>query len=183
MVARGQGYSVRTERNIVHLILASPAVTARDFPGQLPDLEDVESAVYLRGTEFNVFGEMHRIAQRQFHWQRGYFNLPQLYRYTYIYAQGKCGEFFQQKYGIPVTELSFVGFALFVQTMKAPWINRTVSFPELELTEELLKKALPLLLISADRAREETIHGAVEAAASLSSYLAVRAEALAIVLG
>jgi hypothetical protein len=49
---------------------------------RLRKLEDVESAVYLRGGGLNIFGEMHRIAQRQFHWQRGYLNLPQFYRYS-----------------------------------------------------------------------------------------------------
>ena len=56
-------------------------------------LEDVELAVYLKKRD--VFTELHRIAQRQFHWQQGYYNLPQLYRYSYIYGQGECGEWFE----------------------------------------------------------------------------------------
>jgi hypothetical protein len=123
---------------------------------RLRKLEDVESAVYLRGGNFNVFGELHRIAQRTFHWQRGYLNLPQLYRYAFIYAQGKCGEYFEKAYGLPITELNFVGFVLFTQSMRAPWISRTFTVPELDLTADLLKRALPLLLASADRAREQT---------------------------
>jgi hypothetical protein len=123
---------------------------------RLRKLENVESAVYLRGGDFNVFGEMHRIAQRQFHWQRGYLNLPQLYRYAFIYAQGKCGEYFEKTYKLPITELNFVAFALFVGSMRAPWISRTFTVPELGLTADLLKRSLPLLLISAERAREET---------------------------
>ena len=42
---------------------------------RLRALENVESARYLSG-DFTIWGEMHRIAQRQFHWQRGYFNNP-----------------------------------------------------------------------------------------------------------
>ena len=127
-----------------------------DLVNRLRKLEDVESAVYLRGSDFNVFGELHRIAQRQFHWQRGYLNLPQFYRYAFIYAQGKCGEYFEKTYGLPITELNFVGFALFAHSMHAPWISRTVRVPELELTADIIKRALPSLLVSADRAREET---------------------------
>lgn len=125
---------------------------------RLRKLEDVESAVYLKstGTTFNVFDELHRIAQRTFHWQRGYFNLPQFYRSAFIYAQGRCGTYFQGKYGIPITELSFVGFLLYTQFMKVPWLNRGMVVPELEFTNDLMKKALPLLLISADEARAET---------------------------
>lgn len=127
-----------------------------DLVNRLRKLEDIESAVYLRGSDFNVFDELHRIAQRQFHWQRGYWNLPQLYRYAYLYAQGKCGEYFKHTYGIPITELNFVGVALFLQSTQAAWTKRSIALPELELTEDLVERALPLLLISANQAREET---------------------------
>jgi hypothetical protein len=127
-----------------------------DLVNRLRKLEDVESSVYLRGGEFNVFGELHRIAQRQFHWQRGYLNLPQFYRNAFIYAQGKCGEYFEKTYGLPITELNFVAFALFARSMRLPWISRTFTVPELDLTTDLMNRALPLLLISMDRAREET---------------------------
>ena len=40
--------------------------------------------------------------------------------------------------------------------MHTPWISRTFTVPQLELTDDLMKRALPLLLVSADRAREET---------------------------
>jgi hypothetical protein len=128
-----------------------------DLVNRLRKLENVESAVYLRGGGFNIFGELHRIVQRQFHWQRGYLNLPQFYRYAFIYAQGKCREYFETKYGLPVTELNFVAFALFAHSMSTPWKSRTTfTVPELDLTADLVKRALPLLLISADHAREET---------------------------
>jgi hypothetical protein len=127
-----------------------------ELVNRLRKLEEVESAVYLRGGDFNVFGELHRVAQRQFHWQRGYLNLPQFYRYAFIYAQGRCGEYFEKTYGLPITELNFVGFSLFVQSMRAPWISRTLTLPQLELTTDVMKRALPLLLVSADRAREVT---------------------------
>jgi len=123
---------------------------------RLRKLEDVESAVYLQDGELNVFAEIYRIAQRQFHWQRGYFNVSQFYRYAYLYAQGKCGEYFQRKFGIPVAEFNFVGFALFTQSQRTPWVKRNIALPEVGLTEEIVKQALPLLLISVNKAREET---------------------------
>ncbi len=122
----------------------------------LRKLEDAEASTYLRNSEFNIFGEMHRIAQRQFHWQRGYFNLPQLYRYAYIYAQGKCGEYFERVHGFPIAELNFVGVALFLQSATMPWISKAFAVPELGLTPELVKQALPLLHISLDAARDAT---------------------------
>jgi hypothetical protein len=42
----------------------------------LNELENAESSMYLRHD--NALLEMHRIAQRQFHWQRGFANLPEL---------------------------------------------------------------------------------------------------------
>jgi hypothetical protein len=134
----------------------SKFVSVGDLVNRLRGLESAETAVYLRGGDFNIFGELHRIAQRQFHWQHGYLNLPQFYRYAFIYAQGICGEYFEKTYGLPITELNFVAFALFTQSMHAPWIRRTFAIPELELTADLMKRALRLLLISVDRAREES---------------------------
>jgi hypothetical protein len=57
--------------------------SAAELVNRLRKLEDIESAVYLQGRKFNILDEMHRIAQRQFHWQRGYLNLPQFYRYAF----------------------------------------------------------------------------------------------------
>ena len=105
-----------------------------DLVNRLRKLENVESAVYLSGANFNIFDELHRIAQRQFHWQRGYLNLPQFYRYAFIYAHGKCGEYFEKTYGLPITELNFVRFTLFAHSMRTPWISRTFTIPELDLT-------------------------------------------------
>jgi hypothetical protein len=123
---------------------------------RLRKLEDVESGIYLHDGGITIFAELHRIMQRQFHWQRGYFNLPQFYRYAFIYGQGKCGEYFEKTFGLPISELNLVGFALFGQSMRAPWIGREFTIPEVGLTADLLKRTLPLILISADRAREET---------------------------
>lgn len=47
--------------------------SAANLVNRLRQLENVESAVYLRSDDFNIFGELHRIAHRQFHWQQGYF--------------------------------------------------------------------------------------------------------------
>ena len=124
-----RGFGVRIEDEVLVTDSGYRLLTT-SFPRKL---EDVESVVYLRGGDFNVFGELHRIAQRQFHWQRGYLNLPQFYRYAFIYAQGKCGEYFEKTYGLPITELNFVGFVLFAQSMCAPWISSTFTIPELEL--------------------------------------------------
>jgi len=127
----------------------------RQTINRLRALEDVESARYLSG-DFTIWGEMHRIAQRQFHWQRGYFNIPQIYRYAYLYAQGKCADFFRQTYGFEITDLIFTGFGLFVAYNAGPWVLRKTSVPEIGLTDEIVQRVFPMMSCSRDEARNET---------------------------
>src|ERR1051326_4514201 len=111
---------------------------------RLRALENVEAARYLSG-DFSIWGEMHRVAQRQFHWQRGYFNTPQIYRYAYLYAQGRCADYFKQAYGLEITDLIFTGFGLFAAYCASPWVRRKSSIPEIGLTEEIIERAFPMM--------------------------------------
>lgn len=122
---------------------------------RLRALENVESSRYLSG-DFTIWGEMHRIAQRQFHWQRGYFNTPQLYRYAYLYAQGKCADYFKHVYGFEITDLIFTGFGLYAHYLTGPWISRKTSVPEIGLTDEIVQRTFPMMSCSGDEARKET---------------------------
>jgi hypothetical protein len=76
----------------------------------LRGVEDAESGVYLR--HHPVLNELHRIGQRIFPWQRGYFNVPQFYRSAFIYGQGKCAEYFRVSTGLAIDEFSLIGFGL-----------------------------------------------------------------------
>ena len=127
----------------------------RETVNRLRALENVESANYLDGN-FSIWSEMHRIAQRQFHWQRGYFNTPQVYRYAYIYAQGQCAEYFQRAYGFRITDLIFTGFGLFAAYQASPWVSRQTAIPEIGLTNEIVQRSLQLMSSSLDEARAET---------------------------
>ena len=127
----------------------------RQTINRLRSLENVESARYLSG-DFTIWGEMHRIAQRQFHWQRGYFNTPQLYRYAYLYAQGRCADYFKRTYGFEITDLIFTGFGLFSAYLTDPWVPRKTSVPEVGLTDEIVQRAFPMMSCSRDEARTGT---------------------------
>ena len=129
---------------------------------RLRALENVEAARYLSG-DFAIWGEMHRIAQRQFHWQRGYFNTPQVYRYTYLYGKGKCADYFKQAFGFEITDLILTGFGLFTSYLKGPWVLRQSSIPEIGLTDEIVRRALPMMSCSVDEARAETAALVVQA--------------------
>lgn len=128
---------------------------ARQTINRLRSLENVESARYLTG-DFTIWGEMHRIAQRQFHWQRGYFNTPQVYRYAYLYARGKCAEYFKQAYGFDISDLIFTGFGLFSAYLNSPSVPRVTSVPEVGLTDDIVQRALPMMSCSREQARIAT---------------------------
>ena len=42
----------------------------RETVNRLRTLENIKSGLYLARDTFNILSEMHRIGQRQFHWQR-----------------------------------------------------------------------------------------------------------------
>ncbi len=127
----------------------------RQTVNRLRALENIESARYLSG-DFTIWGEMHRIAQRQFHWQRGYFNTAQIYRYAYLYAQGKCADYFRHVYDFEIADLIFTGFGLFSAYRTDPWVPRKTSIPEIGLTDEIVQRAFPMMSCSRDEARRET---------------------------
>ena len=120
-------------------------------------LRKAENAEYaLRNEPSDIFGEMHRIAQRQFHWQRGYYNLPQLYRYAYLYCQGKCAEYFQERNGFSIHDLTLTSFAVFATCHTSAFMRRNTSVEEVGLTGELLQRVLPLLSLPLAEVRART---------------------------
>ncbi len=124
----------------------------RQTINRLRALEDVEAARYMSG-DFNIWSEMHRIGQRQFHWQRGYINPPQVYRYAYMYAQGKCADYFKRTFRFEIADLIFVAFCLFATHFRQPWIPRKTSIPEIGLSDEIVRQALQMMSCSRDEAR------------------------------
>jgi hypothetical protein len=73
----------RAEGNLV--LDCSKFDAIRNTINRLRGLENVESGRYL-DNGLNIFGEMHRIAQRQFHWQHGYLNPRPTSTATFIFT-------------------------------------------------------------------------------------------------
>jgi hypothetical protein len=126
----------------------------RDSINRLRSLENVEAGRYL-GKGLNIFGEMHRIVQRQFHWQRGYLNLPHFYRYLCIYGQGRCAEFFRDAYGVSINDFTYAGFAMYVAAVRTPWLRQDFALAGLGITPEIVQKVLALMTLSLEQARAE----------------------------
>lgn len=76
----------------------------------LTKLENAEDGLTLK--RVNVLRELHRIAQRQFEWQRGFLSKNQLYRAAYIYGGDLSKAFFMQTNGFSMNDFSLASFAL-----------------------------------------------------------------------
>jgi hypothetical protein len=131
------------------------------FINALRNLENVEAGAYLEPGA--IFKEMHRIGQRQFGWQRGSANRPDLYRSIYLYGQAGGAAFFEQRYGISIEAFTKTGFALFVTLSNNPTAERTINFREVGIDPQILASTLQLLALPSSQA--STILAATVAAA------------------
>lgn len=118
----------------------------------LRKLENAESAHGL--SDKNIFRELARIANRQFDWQRGFLNIPQFYRNAYIYGQGACSAYFEDKHGITVNQLSLVGFGIHTQLTNQPTFNSNSDLSFLGISQNDLKRALALISVPIHDAKE-----------------------------
>ena len=109
----------------------------------LRKLENQEAARRL--DNISIYREMARIASRQFDWQRGYFNIPQFYRSTFVYGQGPCAAHFEATYGITVNTFSAVGFAVYTGLNAGPVFDNGSDLSALGVTREEMRKAFSLL--------------------------------------
>lgn len=64
------------------------------FINLLRGVEDAEVSFSLKAKD--VLLEVHRIGHRQFKWQSGYFNTPQVARYYFIYGNETCSQYFSR---------------------------------------------------------------------------------------
>ncbi|NSY39310.1 hypothetical protein [Leisingera sp. ANG59] len=109
-------------------------------------LRKLENAEYrIRKKREEVFIEMGRIAARQFEWQRGFDNVPQFYRNAFVYGQGECASYFEQKHGISLNRFSQIGFMLYVLFVSTPVMHNDSSWAELGVSHEEMERVLNLI--------------------------------------
>lgn len=117
--------------------------TVADIVNLLRAVEEHESSMRIDHT--NVLLELHRIAHRQFSWQRGFGQPRDIYRYLYIYGQGECGAYFQKAYGLTVPDFFAVAFGHFSYLSHGPWMARIHDLELLGLSQDAINKSLDLL--------------------------------------
>lgn len=115
-------------------------VRATNFLRGLENSEDGR-----RSHDKSIMRELVRIANRQFDWQRGYFNLPQFYRNAFVYGQGESSEFFEDRYGITINQLSLVGFAIYSALIQRPVFLRNSDLLKFGITAIELERCLSLI--------------------------------------
>ena len=62
--------------------------------------------------QMNVFREMARIGHRQFEWQRGFSNGPQLYRWHYLFGGARARGEFEARHGLSIPDFAQFGLLL-----------------------------------------------------------------------
>lgn len=131
-------------------------------------VDDTESGFELeRGRD--VLQAIPRFAHRQFDWQQGWMNAPNLYRSAFIYGQGECQEWFSEQYGLTPAQL--VLFALACQSVfrRSPTgASRNFVVPQLNLDQPVIDAALRLMSAGMPTVRESaraTRRGALNMAA------------------
>lgn len=109
----------------------------------LRELEDAHDGVTLQSK--SVLEEMQRIGHRQFPWQIGVNNVVNIYRSMHLFGGPRCGAYFEQTYGLSVSDFVLCGFALFALFAGAPVLSPRQALAELNVGEEAFAKTFALL--------------------------------------
>lgn len=110
-------------------------------------LENADMGILLR--RMDVLEEIRRLSHRQFEWQRGYVNGPQIYRWSFLYSGPRTKVAFAEKTGIEISE--FIRFALFLRALFSQmpaWrpgvLNRAMEFSDQQVQAGLELLSAPL---------------------------------------
>lgn len=117
-------------------------------------LENAEDGIFLAAHD--VFTEMHRLAQRQFPWQRGVFNAPAFYRSLRLYGSGKAAEHFEREAGVSSSDFVKIGVWLAGVLGGREAVRRDTDLSELGIMPDVKERALARIAISHAEARQRT---------------------------
>ena len=137
----------------------------------LKELENAESGYSI--DKNNIMMEMHRIGHQQFPWQRGFASTERLYRFAFVYGQGKCNQFFEETFGYSVADFMEVCFALYAYTQTAPWL-KPPNVDKLPIASSNVDKAISQIAKPLEEIRvlaTEMVSTAIKAVPDRISYL------------
>jgi hypothetical protein len=117
----------------------------------LRELENAEDGIVLQRA--NVLREMHRLAQRQFEWKRGFLSMPQLYRAGFLNGGEHTEDYFQRSVGCSVTEFSHATFGITAVLHHRPALPLDADLTGANLTRALTRQVLEHISLPIDQAR------------------------------
>ncbi|SHO67068.1 hypothetical protein SAMN02745172_03731 [Pseudoxanthobacter soli DSM 19599] len=117
----------------------------------LHKLEDAEDGLTLR--RVSVFTQMHRMAQRQFPWQRGKVTRRAFYRSSFLYTFPEAQEQFQERYGISICDFSLVAFSLYALFEEYSGVKLPFDVSKIGIDRAAGERALQLLTVSLPEAQ------------------------------
>ena len=137
----------------------SKFASMRSCYNALHGLENAEDGIALG--RVNVLREMHRLAQRQIEWQRGFWNVPHLYRSAYIFGGEQASSHFSVAKGFTLHDFSLACTIFLGLFQNKPSI--IINGGALKLGKEVLEAAMMniSLPISEARAQAAAIRGRV----------------------
>lgn len=132
------------------------------------ELENADDGIVLQ--RLNVMDEFHRLAQRQFHWQRGKVNKAAFFKTAYLYTFPEAADYFEAKFGVSIHDFCFSGFALYATLRHHPAVLMTLKAKQVPIADETLARCLSMFARSEDSIRREaalmpqvTTHAAYQA--------------------
>lgn len=132
------------------------------------ELENADDGLALQ--RLDVIGETHRLAQRQFHWQRGKVSKAAFFKAAYLFTFQEAAEYFETKFGISIHDFCFSGFALYAMLCEHPAVQTRPKAINVPIDGETLAKGLAIFARPEDSIRREaasmpqvTTHAAYQA--------------------
>lgn len=132
------------------------------------ELENADDGIVLQ--RLDVIGEIHRLAQRQFHWQRGKVNKAAFFKAAYLYTFPEAADYFETKFAMSIHDFCFSGFALYTMLREHPAVQIRPKVINVPIGVETLAKGLAMFARSEETVRREaasmpqvTTHAAYQA--------------------
>lgn len=117
----------------------------------LNELENAQDGIVLR--RINVLQEMHRLAQRQFEWQRGFLSHGQFYRAGYIYGGEQAKAHFGRLNGITIEQFNQACFAMYALFANKPILRGGGGMEAIGISSAVLATAIRLISLRHEDAR------------------------------
>lgn len=117
----------------------------------LRQLENEECAYYDHGIRY----ELRRIINRQFEWQRGFFNKTLAYRTAIMYGGPECERYLKSSLGVTLDDISYGAFALFAAFQNFLQVDRRLPTSHLGLSDEVRNVVFDLFSAPLTDARTE----------------------------